>query len=436
MRCRMTNHPKSSWRIKTALALNYILFAMLMNSIGPVILQVQHYFGATKAQASILDACHSVAAITVSILIAAQLPRLGCRRAMLFALGIIAVVCAVIPSLNSFAAFKLLFAATGAGFAVIKMTGMTTIGLITDSEKSHASLMAFLGGFFSAGVFLGYFLFAAFIDEFDPLSPDWLNVYYALAAIAVIAFVLLWTTPIDETAIRSTETKPLLVGFKEILLLAATTLTAVYGACAFTYVLIEHSIMSWLPTFNAQVLHLPTTLSIQMASILAASMTAGRFIAAYVLRTVSWLVVLLVCLGGAAILVLVALPLATVAPHAPSPATWLDAPIAAFIFPLIGLFLAPINQVLNSVILTTLPVRRHGTMAGLIMIFTALGGASGAITMAFVFQIYGGQAAFYFSLVPMAVSAGLLIFLRHLQKAHSLGRQSPVTPEAAMQKAR
>lgn len=423
------------WRVKVALALNYIVFAMLLNSIGAVILQVQRYFEVSKAQASILDACHSVAAISVSMLIAAQLPRLGCRRAMLAALGIISVVCAVVPLLDSFYAFMLLFVATGAGFAVIKMTGMTTIGLITRDERAHASLMSYLGGFFSAGVFFGYFLFAAFIDQDDPASPSWLNAYFVLSAVAATAFALLWATPIDESEITDRQSKPVLVGVKEILLLAATTLTAVYGTCAFTYVLIEHSLMSWLPTFNSAVLKLPTTMSIQVASILAGSMTLGRFIAGYVLRRVPWITVLLTCLAGAALLMLFTLPLAEVAHGTPSPTRWLDAPIAAFVFPLIGLLLAPINQVLNSVILSSMPLRRHGTMTGLIMIFTAIGGASGAIVTALVFQHFGGRTAFYLTLFPMAVLAVLLLLLRRIQLAHGTSaRPEAVTvtvPESA-----
>jgi fucose permease len=61
-------------------------------------------------------------------------------------------------------------------------------------------------------------------------------------------------------------------------------LVLVFIICAFTYVLIEQSIMSWLPTFNKQVLKLPTALSIQMASILAASTALGRFIAGIALE--------------------------------------------------------------------------------------------------------------------------------------------------------
>jgi len=58
----------------------------------------------------------------------------------------------------------------------------------------------------------------------------------------------------------------------------------VFVASAFVYVLIEQSIMSWLPTYNSQVLHLPQTLSIQMASILAAATALGRFLAGLLLK--------------------------------------------------------------------------------------------------------------------------------------------------------
>ena len=68
--------------------------------------------------------------------------------------------------------------------------------------------------------------------------------------------------------------------------------------------------MSWLPTFNNKVLLLPAALSIQMASILAGSTAAGRFLAGLVLKKLNWFTVLATCLVLAACMVLVAIPLA------------------------------------------------------------------------------------------------------------------------------
>ena len=42
--------------------------------------------------------------------------------------------------------------------------------------------------------------------------------------------------------------------------------------------MIEQGIMTWLPTFNKKVLHLPENISIMMASILSISLGIGRFV--------------------------------------------------------------------------------------------------------------------------------------------------------------
>jgi MFS transporter, FHS family, glucose/mannose:H+ symporter len=91
--------------------------------------------------------------------------------------------------------------------------------------------------------------------------------------------------------------------------------------------------------------------------------------------------------------------------------TWFGIPIAAYTFPLIGFFLAPIYPAINSIVLSSLPKSKHGAMAGLIGLFSALGGTLGSIITGNIFQRYGGQTAFYFSLIPIAILiAALYIF--------------------------
>ncbi|MEO6638844.1 MAG: MFS transporter, partial [Ginsengibacter sp.] len=189
----------------------------------------------------------------------------------------------------------------------------------------------------------------------------------------------------------------------------------VFIISAFFYVLIEQSIMSWLPTFNSQVMHMSTKLSIQMASILAASTAIGRFIAGIVLRKVHWLLVLIVCLAAAALLVVLVIPLASSLQVAAID-SWADAPFVAFIFPVIGLLIAPVYPAINSVILSSLPKRQHAPMSGLIVIFSARGGTTGSIITGHIFEAYGGQTAFYFSLVPIGILIVSLIFFNRLQK--------------------
>jgi len=334
---------------------------------------------------------------------------------MLIALALVMLACLAMPALGGFAMTKVLFAATGTSFALIKVSVYATIGIVTENKKEHASFMNFIESFFMIGILTGYFIFSAFVDDQNPASTSWLNVYYLLAGIATVAFLLLLSTSLDESAVKSEGSKPFLEDFSDMIKLAIKPLVLVFIMSAFTYVLIEQSIMSWLPTFNSKVLNLPTTLSIQMASILAASTALGRFSAGFALRKIHWFRVLIVCLLAAGVLVLVAIPLAQ-ASRGVEVTGWSNAPLGAFVFPLIGLFIAPIYPAINSVILSTLPARQHGPMSGLIVIFSALGGTTGSIITGNIFEAFGGQTAFYFSLVPISILIICLYFFNRIQK--------------------
>ncbi len=404
------------FKIKLSLFLNYFVFAILLNSVGTVILQVQNNFDISKGSASVLEAFKDLSIAITSFLIASYVSRIGYKTTMLMALALVAVMCLIIPSVNSFLMTKLLFASAGIGFALIKVSVLSTIGLVTKSEKEHLSLMNFLESFFMVGILAGYFLFGAFVDNDNPKSTTWFNAYYILGGLAIMAFLLLLSTKLDESGIKAAEQgKSGVDSFVEMLRLIILPLVLVFIFCAFFYVLIEQSIMSWLPTFNKDVLKLSTSLSIQMASILSASIALGRFLAGIVLRKIDWLIVLLGCLLAAALIVIITVPL-TKDITGLNINSLADVPLVAFLFPLIGLFLAPVYPAINSVILSNLPAHKHASMSGLIVVFSALGGTTGSIITGNIFDAYGGQTAFYFSLIPIAILIVLLFFFKRLQK--------------------
>lgn len=416
----------TNFKIKLSLFLNYFVFAILLNSVGTVILQVQNNYGISQGGASVLEAFKDLSIAITSFVVASYIVRIGYKRSMLIALGFVTLACLLMPSLGSFAMTKLLFAVTGASFALIKVSVYATIGLVTKNKKDHASFMNFIESFFMIGILTGYFIFSAFVDDNNLQSTSWLKVYYLLSAIAAIAFLLLLTTTLDESSVQIKQSKPVTEDFTDMFKLLIIPLVLVFICSAFFYVLIEQSIMSWLPTFNNQVLHLSATLSIQMASILAASTALGRFVAGFVLRKIHWLIVLIICLTAAAMLVLLAIPLAKNI-GSMQVTSWGSAPLVAFIFPMIGLLLAPVYPAINSVILSTLPPQKHGAMAGLIVVFSALGGTTGSIITGHVFQAFGGQTAFYFSLIPICILIVLLFVFNRFQKASS--QKVTITPK-------
>jgi fucose permease len=405
----------SNLRIKISLFLNYFVFAILLNSVGTVILQVQNNFGVSKGAASILEAFKDLSIAVASFLVASYVVRIGYKKTMLIALAIVAAMCFIIPSAPSFLMTKLLFAATGVSFALIKVSVFSTLGIVTASKKEHLSLMSFLESFFMIGVLSGYFIFAAVVDDGNPQSTKWFDIYYILGGLSVLAFLLLLTTKLDETAVhKAGEGKSAGREFVEMLRLIILPLVLVFIFSAFFYVLIEQSIMSWLPTFNKDVMHLSTSMAIQMASILSAAIALGRFLAGLLLRKIDWLFVLVACLVIAAGIVLITVPLTkNISIAAVSKLS--EVPLVGFAFPLIGLFLAPVYPAINSVILSNLPAHKHGAMSGLIVVFSALGGTTGSIITGHVFEAYGGQTAFYFSLIPVIILIALLFVLKKLQ---------------------
>lgn len=402
------------WTIRLSLFINYFVFAILLNSVGTVILQVQHSYLVSESTASMLEAFKDLPIAITSFLVASFIARAGYKRTMMFALGMIGIFCLLMPQVPAFWMTKLLFAATGVGFALTKVSVFAALGLVTQNQKEHMSLMNFLESFFMIGILLGYFIFSAFVDDQNPQSTHWLNVYYLLAVLSFAALALLSMAELDETRVHPPEATSLSADFFGMVSLCLRPLVLTFVVSAFLYVLIEQSIMSWLPTFNSRMLHLSASLSIEMASILAASTALGRFVAGIVLRRYDWFRVLAVSLVVAAVLVLVSLPLTENLPDLQI-SRWAGAPMAAYVFPLIGFCIAPVYPAINSVILSALPARQHAPMAGLIVVFSALGGTSGSIITGALFEAFGGTTAFYFSLLPIA----MILLSLHLLKRKS-----------------
>ncbi len=398
-------------RILAILFLIYFVFAILLNSVGTVILQVIHNYGVGKSAASVLEGFKDLPIAFVSFAIASFLPRLGYKRAMLAGLAIVTCACLAMPLVPGFATAKLLFLCVGVAFALIKVSVYSTLGLIATSRRDHAGIMNTLEGFFMVGVLCAYWVFGWFIDSGDPRSHSWLNVYWLLAALCAVTFVLLAVTEFDERLAALPAERSPAQDFTAMLKLFFKPLVCIFVLTAFLYVLIEQSIGTWLPTFNNEILHLPAAMSVQVTSIFAACLAVGRLSAGFVLRRLHWYPVMNACLLGMGAVVLLALPLTQgVVPDAN--VTWASAPVAAFLFPVIGLFMAPIYPGINSVMLSSLPQHQHSAMTGLLVIFSALGGTTGSLITGYVFGAFSGHFAFYLTLVPIGVVLVMLYFFR------------------------
>ncbi|HZX71581.1 MAG TPA: MFS transporter [Rhodanobacter sp.] len=404
------------FRMIVALALIYMVFAILLNSVGTVILQAIVSFGVDKPQASLLELFKDLTIAVTSLLVASFLPLLGYRRAMILALAIVGCACVLMPLYPGFHTTELLFTCIGVSFALTKVAVYSSIGLLTSNKAEHGRLTNTIEGLFMVGVLAGGWIFSAFIDSAAPANLSWLNVYWLLAGMCVLVIVLLAGSQMDESAAHNEHTNSMRGSLLEMLQLFLRPLVYVFLISAFLYVLIEQSFGTWLPTFNNEVLKLPNAMSVQVATILAGTTAIGRLLAGQVLRRVPWYVLLNICVFGMGLLVLVTLPLAENV-VARANVGWFNAPVAAYLIPLIGLLMAPIYPVINSVALSSLPKPSHAAMTGLIVIFSALGGTFGSRITAIVFARFDGIHAFYFSLIPMTLLlVSLFLFKRETDR--------------------
>ncbi len=79
----------SAPRLKLAILLSYAIFAVLLNSVGTVILQSIEYFRVDKIAASTLEGFKDIPIAIASFLLASFLPRIGYRRGMMAGLSIV-----------------------------------------------------------------------------------------------------------------------------------------------------------------------------------------------------------------------------------------------------------------------------------------------------------------------------------------------------------
>ena len=98
-----------------------------------------------------------------------------------------------------------------------------------------------------------------------------------------------------------------------------------------------------------------------------------------------------------------------------------DVPVIAYVFPLIGFFLAPIYPLVNSFVLSSTEKIYHSPMASLLVFFSAVGGTLGSRLVGYLFKNIGGQKAFYFSLVPMAILLICILFFSKNSKEIQYG---------------
>ena len=400
--------------LKISLFLIYFVFAALLNSVGILVERSQEVYGVLKEDAAILEPFKDLSIAFVSFIIGSFLPKLGYKRGMLLSLAVVFLGCIGMYFGNSFWAVKILFACVGMSFAVVKVAVYALIGFVTDSKKAHSQLMSMIETIFMVGIIFMYVVFPLFFDEHD--ENAWLRGYLLMAAIIAISFFIILFSKFDIQV--ETSSKSLSEDFKAMFKLFLNPLIWTFAIFAFFYVMTEQGIMTWLPTFNKETLNLVPKLATQMAVILMISYAVGRFLTGILVKRIKWVYISLFGLFAAAALVLIVLPMAKNV-SVTEISTMAELPLVSYLFPMIGLFLAPLYPLVSSTVLSGVEKEHHSPLAGILVFFSAIGGTSGSLIIGYMFDKFGGDKVFYLSLIPMAVILVALFRLNKMVKVTS-----------------
>ncbi len=396
--------------IKISLFLNYFVFAILLNSVGILIRKSQEVYAVSELAASSLEFFKDMTIAVASFVMGSLLMKIGFKRGILAALTLVLIGCLAMYFGDGFGYVQLLFACTGISFAIVKVSVYAIMGKISSDENSLKSNLSSIEAFFMIGIATAYFLFPLFYSDSD--ASSWLRIYLVLAGLILVTILIVLFSDLD-TIQQDIQNVSLKDSLRKIFGLMKLPIVAVFAVSAFFYVMTEQGIMSWLPSFNEKVLHLSPKMSDTMAVILALSIALGRYLTSFLVKRSSWLLIIIPSIILAALLLILVLPKAQ-GLEVQRISEFSQMPVVAFVFPLIGLFLAPIYPLINSVVLGATDKSLHTPMSGLLTFFSALGGTLGSFMVAYLFRTIGGDKAFYFALIPMAILTGTIFLLNRI----------------------
>ncbi len=365
--------------IKWLTFLMFMMFAMTTDSVGEIIPEIQKGFGVNMTVAGLMHYIPMICIALAGVFLGFLADRLGRKATIIIGLALYAVNSYLYMVANTYGFILSLMAIGGLAIGVFKTGALALIGDISTSTKQHTSTMNALEGFFAVGAIIGPFIVANFLSK----GIKWQYLYVVAGFLCVLLIIMATIAKYPKTK-KTTEDPINLAGTLSML---KDPYAIGFSTGAFLYVAVECAVYVWMPTLISNYegnLILIATYALTIFFILRAG---GRFLGAWLMSYFNWLVVLtivsfliLLCFLGSVIGGL---------------------GVAVILLPLSGLFMSVIYPTINSKGISCFPKSKHGSIAGIILFFTAAGAALGPLAMGGVSDLLGGDAKYGFILATV-----------------------------------
>lgn len=379
-----TKHSKISLPLK----LTFLIFSMVLNCMGIVILQLSEA-KITYDKLGFLESFKDLPIAFISLFAVNFISKTGTKKSLILALTIVGICSLILPFVEVFWFYKVWFAIIGACFAIGKICVFGIIRNNISDEKSLAKTMNSVEASFMIGIFVVNIGFGWVISS--QFSEFWKFGFLSISVLSAITIFLFSKLPVSEPEKMKNENI-----FKEVAGIA-NPLLIIFLAVVFSIVFVEQSFNSWLPSFYKNHLKVNSFFALQASSFLALFSYVGRTVTANVIQRFSLSKYYVLCLSSivAVLLIIIGIQFSG----------WDDSKILLLLFPVIGLFLSPLYPVINSKMIATIDKSKANVLTSLIVIFSSLGSSVSSIIMSVLF---GNQLLNYYSVYIL--SAVILLF--------------------------
>lgn len=356
-------------RISLPLKLTFLIFSMVLNCMGIVILQLSEA-NITYEKLGFLESFKDLPIAFISLFAVNFISKTGTKRALISALIIVGICSCLLPFVEDFWFYKVWFAIIGTCFAVGKICVFGIIRNNISDEKSLAKMMNSVEASFMIGIFIVNTGFGWLISS--RYSDYWKFGFLSISVLCAVTIFLFSKLNISET--QKTDSKNLISELSVFVKPA----TIVFLFVIFFIVFVEQGFNSWLPSFYKNHLNVNSFFALQATSFLALFSYAGRTLTANIIHRFSLSRYYILCLFliiGVLIIILGIQYFDSV-----------NSSIILFLFPVIGLFLAPLYPVINSKMIAQIDKEKINLFTSLIVIFSSLGSSLSSIIMAVLFE--------------------------------------------------
>lgn len=380
-------------KIKLPLMLSFLIFSMLLNSMGVIILQLSEKV--SYKGLGVLESFKDIPMAIVSLFCVNLIAKTGNKNALIFSLIFILVSCIALPLVDTFWFFKIWLSIVGVSFALAKISVFSIIkNNFKDQQLSSAISSvdaSFMIGIFFVNIGFGTLLTSSYAEY-------WKFGFWVIALLSIITLLMLKSAKINEEHNSELEKKS---GEWKFFL---NPKIVYFFIIVFFMVFVEQSFNSWLPSFFRNNLKINSYFALQASAFLALFSFFGRLITSRLILRFHWFPFVLICLGIVFSILIICQVLISY--------FYNDYKfLLIFIMPMIGLFLAPLFPLYNSEILNKVPKEKTHLLVSIVVICSSLGSSVGSLYMAVIF--HKDVSNFYplFILLPLLIIFGLTFFL-------------------------